>query len=59
LVAVWLVESEADPATATLPETFPAVVGVNSTPKFVLWPGARLTGSDKPVMLKLALLTEA
>ena len=59
MVVVWLPESEADPATATLPETFPAALGVNNTLKFALWPGLRLSGSVSPVMLKLALLADA
>jgi hypothetical protein len=42
-----------------LPETFPAALGVKSTLKFALWPGFRVRGRIRPVMLKLALLTDA
>jgi len=52
-------DNEALPATAILPETAPVDCGVNSTLNVVLWPGFRLNGSVKPLMLKLELLADA
>jgi hypothetical protein len=35
-----------------VPVALPAVVGVNSTVKFVLWPTPRVKGVARPAMLK-------